>query len=45
VIESLVEQLQDKLFHFHLHDIAPQTWEDHQPIGTALVDFARSFAN
>ena len=38
---AIIEQLGGKVFHLHVHDIDPQTWKEHQPIGTGFVDYLR----
>jgi len=40
---SIIDALGPKVFHFHVHDIDPQTWKEHQPIGTGFVDYPRLF--
>jgi sugar phosphate isomerase/epimerase len=41
---ALVEGLGPKAFHLHVHDIDPATWQEHRPLGTGFVDYARLFA-
>ncbi len=41
---SIVEALGPKVFHFHIHDIEPDTWKEHKPLGTGFVDYDRLFA-
>lgn len=41
---AIVEALGPKVFHFHVHDIDPATWQEHRPIGTGFVDYPRLFA-
>jgi sugar phosphate isomerase/epimerase len=41
---SIVEQLGSKVFHFHVHDIDPATWQEHQPLIHGFVDYRRLFA-
>ncbi|MBK5293957.1 MAG: sugar phosphate isomerase/epimerase [Acidobacteriia bacterium] len=38
---ALVEQLREKLFHLHVHDIDPATWKEHKPFGTGFIDYPR----
>ncbi|HZT30183.1 MAG TPA: sugar phosphate isomerase/epimerase family protein [Bryobacteraceae bacterium] len=38
---SIIEQLREKVFHLHVHDIDPQTWKEHKPLGTGFVDYPR----
>lgn len=33
-----------KTFHLHVHDIDPDTWQEHRPMGTNFVDYDRLFA-
>lgn len=37
----LVDQLGDKLIHFHVHDIEPPTWKEHRPLIYGFVDYPR----
>lgn len=32
-----------KTFHLHVHDIDPQTWQEHRPLVTGFVDYDRLF--
>ena len=41
VIHMIIDQLGDKIFHLHVHDVDPRTWTDHHPIGTGVFDFPR----
>ncbi|MCX6630086.1 MAG: TIM barrel protein, partial [Candidatus Solibacter sp.] len=41
VTHEIIDQLRDKILHFHVHDIDPPTWQEHRPIGTGFVDYAR----
>jgi sugar phosphate isomerase/epimerase len=41
IIHRVIDQLGDKIFHLHVHDIDPGTWTDHHPIGTGVIDFPR----
>ncbi len=38
---SIIEQLRDKVYHLHVHDIEPTTWKEHQPLGLGFVDYPR----
>ncbi len=38
---SIIEQLGEKIFHLHVHDIDPPTWKEHRPLGTGFVDYPR----
>ena len=40
---AIVEGLGAKVFHFHVHDIDPATWKEHQPLSTGFVDYPRLF--
>ena len=40
---AIVEGLDTKVFHFHVHDIDPATWKEHQPLGTGFVDYPKLF--
>jgi sugar phosphate isomerase/epimerase len=37
----IVNELDSKLFHLHIHDIVPSTWKEHVPLGTGFVDYPR----
>ena len=41
---SIIEGVGPKTFHLHVHDIDPQTWKEHLPLGTGFVDYTRLFA-
>ena len=40
---AIIEELGPKVFHFHVHDIEPATWKEHQPLSTGFVDYPRLF--
>ena len=40
---AIVEGLGPKVFHFHVHDIDPATWKEHQPLSTGFVDYPGLF--
>jgi len=40
---AIVEGLGAKVFHFHVHDIDPTTWKEHQPLSTGFVDYPKLF--
>jgi sugar phosphate isomerase/epimerase len=40
----LVEQLREKLYHLHVHDIVPETWDEHQPLIYGFIDYPRLLA-
>lgn len=37
----IVEMLGEKLIHFHVHDIEPETWQEHKPLIHGFVDYPR----
>ncbi|MFN7920349.1 MAG: sugar phosphate isomerase/epimerase family protein [Bryobacteraceae bacterium] len=41
---AIAEQLGAKLFHLHVHDIDPATWQEHKPLVHGFVDYPRLFA-
>ena len=44
VIHLLIDELGEKLWHFHIHDINPTTWREHQPLVHGVIDYPRLFA-
>jgi sugar phosphate isomerase/epimerase len=40
-LEAHVRSLGAKLYHFHLHDINPQTFRDHRAAGRGFLDYPR----
>ena len=36
---KIVEALGDKLFHLHVHDIEPHTWNEHKPLVHNFIDY------
>jgi sugar phosphate isomerase/epimerase len=44
VTHAIIDGLREKVFHFHVHDIDPQTWREHRPLGTGFVDYPRLIA-
>lgn len=38
-----VSDLNDKVLHFHLHDVRANDWRDHRTAGTGIIDFPRLF--
>ncbi len=40
---AIVEGLGAKVFHFHVHDIDPASWKEHQPLSTGFVDYPELF--
>lgn len=41
---ELVERLGDKLIHFHVHDVDPETWKEHKPLVHNFIDYPRLIA-
>ena len=41
VTHEIIDQLDTKIFHLHIDDIDPETWKEHRPIGTGVIDFPR----
>lgn len=41
---EIIERLGAKVFHLHVHDIDPQTWQEHKPFIHGFVDYPRLFA-
>lgn len=41
---EIVEKLAPKIWHFHVHDIDPQTWQEHKPMVHGFVDYPRLFS-
>lgn len=42
---QLVEQLGPRLFNLHIHDIQPDTWDEHKPLIHGFVDYPRLLAS
>jgi sugar phosphate isomerase/epimerase len=40
---AIIQELGPKVFHFHVHDIDPATWKEHQPLSTGFVDYPGLF--
>ena len=38
---ELIDRLGSKLFHFHVHDIEPDTWAEHKPLIHGFIDYPR----
>ena len=38
---EIIDQLGTKVFHFHVHDIEPDTWREHKPLHYGFVDYPR----
>ena len=41
---AIIDRLGPKVFHFHVHDIDPETWVEHKPMVHGFVDYPRLFA-
>lgn len=41
---AIIDALPGKIWHFHVHDIDPATWQEHRPMGTGFVDYPRLIA-
>lgn len=41
---EIVSSLDNKVFHFHLHDVRLHDWRDHRSVGTGIIDFPRLFS-
>ena len=41
VTHQIIDALGPKIWHFHVHDIDPPTWQEHRPVGTGFVDYPR----
>jgi sugar phosphate isomerase/epimerase len=41
---EIIERLGGKVFHMHVHDIDPATWQEHKPMVHGFVDYPRIFA-
>ena len=44
ITHALIDGLGSKILHLHVHDIDPQTWQEHRPLGTGFVDYPRLIA-
>jgi sugar phosphate isomerase/epimerase len=40
---EIIDRLGPKIFHLHIHDIDPQTWQEHTPLVHGFVDYPRLF--
>jgi sugar phosphate isomerase/epimerase len=38
---EIIDKLRSKILHFHVHDIEPNTWKEHQPLIYGFVDYPR----
>ena len=38
---EIIAQLGSKIFHMHVHDIEPETWNEHKPLVHGFVDYPR----
>jgi len=41
---AIIDGLHEKIWHLHVHDIDPPTWQEHRPMGTGFVDYPRLIA-
>ena len=41
---EIIEKLGPKIFHMHVHDIEPTTWDEHKPLIHGFVDYPRLIA-
>jgi sugar phosphate isomerase/epimerase len=41
---AIIDSLPGKIWHFHVHDVDPLTWQEHRPLGTGFVDYPRLIA-
>lgn len=41
---DIIDQLGPKIFHMHVHDIEPETWNEHKPLVHGFVDYPRLIA-
>ena len=44
VTHEIIDSLGPKIFHFHVHDIEPDTWAEHKPLVHGFVDYPRLIA-
>lgn len=44
VTHEIIDALGPKIFHFHVHDIEPDTWAEHKPLVHGFVDYPRLIA-
>ena len=44
VTHEIIDQLGSKVFHMHVHDIEPETWDEHKPLVHGFVDYPRLLA-
>jgi len=38
---DIIDRLRSKVIHFHVHDIEPASWKEHQPLIHGFVDYPR----
>ena len=41
---ELIDRLGEKLIHFHIHDIEPNSWREHKPLIYGFIDYPRLIA-
>lgn len=44
VLCRLVEDLGEKLYHFHVHNVRKDDWRDHRSVAEGVIDFRHLFA-
>ncbi|MCY4188192.1 MAG: sugar phosphate isomerase/epimerase [Bryobacterales bacterium] len=44
ITHEIIDALGPKIFHFHVHDIEPDTWAEHKPLVHGFVDYPRLIA-
>ena len=44
VTHEIIDLLGSKIFHMHVHDIEPETWNEHKPLVHGFVDYPRLLA-
>lgn len=42
-LRRLVDNLQKKVYHFHLHNVRKTDWRDHRSVPDGVIDFSRLF--
>ena len=43
LIHDMIDRLGRKLIHLHVHDIDPETFKEHKPLGLGVIDYPRLF--
>lgn len=44
ITHEIIDRLDSKIFHMHVHDIEPGTWAEHKPLVHGFVDYPRLVA-